>query len=284
MPGIVRDKDEALIRPTTMTRVAEWGFKLHGISSQQISDWLLDAKLSYTKLNAFSIGADRGEPHSRKHYLRSAVGALDATDSFQVRRFMQVLEECLMATSWLGAKDALAHALSLDSFTIDNAGNIIDPATADLFALDLSTLDDASSLTQQLGRIHQNLHTNPEEAIDAAAALVAGALKLVIAAHGEAPQGVKLPQLAKAARPYLVHHFQEMGLSVDEVTKLTSGLVTIVNAAASIRNRVSPTHADVSARRSTIEVAELVVSAATPLVRACVGALGRPTCGVVSGL
>lgn len=277
MPGIQRDKSDGLIRPTTRTRIGDWGEKLNDITSEQVWDWLHDVGLRPVPHNpGMSFGGYDFDATERNQYLRTALGALDTTDPEQVRRYMQVLEEALLATRIGSAKAGLQKALELDGFTIDDEGNIVDPASAPLFAIDLSGLEDPSAITQQLGRIHQHLYTNPEEAIDAAAALLAAVLKQVIAHSGGIPGNKDMPKLASQAKPFLREHYTSIGLEPHDAEHLVRGMISIVNGAAPIRNASSPTHPDLSERRSQIAAAELVVSATTPVVRICMEVLKRP--------
>lgn len=269
MPGIERDKADGLIRPTTQTKITEWGEALQNVKAQQVWDWLLDVGLTPSRVNRTTYRAevDYG-PQNRSFYLRSALRAIDNSDPGQVRKLMEVLEECLMATRMHDARARLQSALCLDGYTVDEEGNIIDPASAELFELDLGAIGDPSAITQQIGRVHKNLHTNPEEAIDATAALVAAAFKVLLVSHGQTPNSHDLPSLAAQGRPYIKGHYIALGLSGVPMDKITGGLVTVVNGIAPIRNVASPTHADDTARNSEVAAAELVVSAGTAVVRA----------------
>lgn len=278
MPGIQWDSAVGLIRPTTRTKVAEWAGSLSDVSAQQVWDWLRDAGLnpsSYTE-GVFMGGYDYG-PEYRAHYLRSALTEVDTANPGQVRKFMEVLEECLMATQLPNARSQLTSALSLDGYIVDEGGYIVAPASVELFEVDLSAIDDPSAITQQIGRIHRGLHTNPEEAIDATAALVAASMKLLLASYS-IPTGKNpdLTELAAKARPIIEGHYRDIGLNGDGVQKISGGLVSIVNGIAPIRNDESPTHPGLTAKNSHVAAAELLVSAASAVVRAALGSIKRP--------
>jgi len=276
VPGIQRDKSAGLIRPTTATQLSSWASDLTDVTPTQIRDWLRDVGLPASKgrRQVLVPGADY-DPDDRRRYLANATHQLDTTDPSQVRKLMQVLEECLMASARPSAAADLERALQLDGYTVDDAGNIVDPATAELFAVGLDGLEDASAITQQIGRIQKNLHVSPEEAIDATAALVAAALKLVLASHGQAVDNTDLPKLAAQARPFIEGHYRAIGLDGDPTKQIFSGIVTVVNGIARIRNDASPTHPGLKAKTAHAEAAELLVSAAAPIVRACLASLGH---------
>lgn len=276
MPGIQRDKTDGLIRPTTRTKIGDWGESLQDVQDQQVWDWLHDVGItpSRPQRTMFLAGYDYG-PENRSFYLRSALMEMGNADPGQLRKFMEVLEECLMATRMSNARARLQSALDLDGYKVDEEGNIIDPASVELFELDLSAIDDSSAITQQIGRVHKNLHTNPEEAIDATAALVAAAFKLLLASHGQTPTSHDLPKLAAQGRPIIKGHYMSLGLEGNPIDQITGGLVSVVNGIAPIRNDASPTHVDDTARKSDIVAAELVVSAGSAVVRAALESIRR---------
>jgi Abortive infection C-terminus len=146
-------------------------------------------------------------------------------------------------STWNSGCERVARALAKNGLNYHQGGNILIAATS----VPVRSLDemlrqrDIPAVMEELGSIAESIETKPKEAITAACAMIESLCKVYIADEGlETPADQSVKSLWKVVSKSL--GFDPASIEDDDLKKVLSGLISIVDGLGSFRTHAGSTH------------------------------------------